>query len=265
MTGAHMNILVFKAGARGQCIFKVNPNVSGEMARRRKKKSLLRKLGTWALIAVLAVLLLGMLLTLPLRWVDPSTTAFMLQDDSGRVPVMYEWRSREAIGDTAALAVVAAEDQRFAVHWGIDLKSINDALDSASGGSRLRGASTITQQLAKNLYLWPGRSLVRKGLEAWLALNLELFLPKKRILEIYLNIVELGPGVYGVPAASRFYFGKSPIALTSREAALLAAVLPNPHRFRVDRPSDYVRERQAWILEHLQRLQREQWLMLIES
>lgn len=234
------------------------------MAVRGKNKSLLRRLRTWALIAALAVLLLGMLLTLPLRWVDPTTTSFMLHDDSGRVPVMYEWRSWDAIGDTAALAIVAAEDQRFAAHWGIDLKSINDALGSASGGGRLRGASTITQQLAKNLYLWSGRSLVRKGLEAWLALNLDLFLPKKRILEIYLNIIELGPGVYGVPAASSFYFGKSSASLTSDEAALLAAVLPNPHRFRVDRPSDYVLERQAWILEHLQRLRREQWLVLID-
>ena len=255
---------MFGAGGRGQCIFKVIPDVSEDMARRRREKSLFRKLGSWALVAVLAVLLLSMLLTLPLRWVDPSTTAFMLQDDSGRVPVMYEWRNWDALGDTAALAVVAAEDQRFAEHWGIDLKSVNDALDSASGGGRLRGASTITQQLAKNLYLWPGRSLVRKGLEAWLALNLELFLPKKRILEIYLNIIELGPGVYGVPAASGFYFGKSPAALTSREAALLAAVLPNPHRFRVDRPSGYVRERQAWILEHSERLRREQWMVLID-
>lgn len=234
------------------------------MARRARKKLLRRRLGTWALVAALAVLLLSVLLTLPLRWVDPATSSFMLQDDSGRIPVMYEWHGWDAIGDTAALAVVAAEDQRFAEHWGIDLKSINDALDSASGSGRLRGASTITQQLAKNLYLWPGRSLVRKGLEAWLAINLELFLSKKRILEIYLNVIELGPGVYGVPAASRFYFGKSPAALTSREAALLAAVLPNPHRLRVDRPSDYVRERQAWILEHLQRLRREQWLMLVD-
>jgi monofunctional biosynthetic peptidoglycan transglycosylase len=264
MTEGHRDNLGFGACRRGQCIFKVIPNVSENMARRHRKKSLLRRLGTWALIAVLAVLLLSMLLTLPLRWVDPMTTAFMLQDDSGRVPVMFEWRDWDSIGSTVALAVVAAEDQRFAEHWGIDLKSVKDALERASGGSRLRGASTITQQLAKNLYLWPGRSLVRKGLEAWLALNLELFLPKKRILEIYLNTVELGPGVYGFPAASRFYFGKSPTALTNREAALLAAVLPNPHRFRADRPTAYVGERQAWILRQLRRLQRERWLALID-
>ena len=234
------------------------------MPRKRGRKPALRRLALWSIVLAVAFVLASMLLTLPLRWVDPGTSSFMLRDDSGRVPVMFAWREWEAIGETSALAVIAAEDQRFAHHFGIDLKSISDALDSASGGARLRGASTITQQTAKNLYLWPGRSLLRKGLEAWLALNLELYLPKRRILEIYLNIIELGPGVYGVPAAAAFYFGKSPGELTARDAALLAAVLPNPHRLRVDRPSDYVRERQAWILDNVQRLRREQWLLLID-
>ena len=234
------------------------------MPRKRSRKPVLRRLAAWFLVFALALVLASTLLTLPLRWLDPVTSAFMLQDDSGRVPVMFEWRDWDAIGEACALAVVAAEDQRFADHFGIDLESISDALDSASSGSRLRGASTITQQTAKNLYLWPGRSFIRKGLEAWLALNLELYLPKRRILEIYMNVIELGPGVYGIPAASAFYFGKSPGELSDRETALLAAVLPNPHRLRVDRPSDYVRERQAWILDHLRRLRRERWLLLID-
>ena len=234
------------------------------MPKKRRGKPVLRRLAAWSLVLALALVLASMLLTLPLRWFDPGTSSFMLQDDSGRVPVMFDWRDWEAIGETSVLAVVAAEDQRFAHHFGIDLKSISEALDNASGGGRLRGASTITQQTAKNLYLWPGRSMIRKGLEAWLALNLELYLPKRRILEIYLNVIELGPGVYGIPAASAFYFGKSPGELTDRDAALLAAVLPNPHRLRVDRPTVYVRERQAWILEHLRRLRRERWLLLID-
>jgi len=217
------------------------------MARRRRKKSLLRRLGTWALIALPVVLLLSMLLTLPLRWVDPTTTAFMLQDDSGRVPVMFEWRDWDSIGDTVALAVVAAEDQRFAEHWGIDLKSVKDALDSASGGSRLRGASTITQQLAKNLYLWPGRSWARKGIEAYLTVFVELLWPKQRILEIYLNVAEFGRGTWGVQAASRRFFGKDAAQLRPAEAALLAAVLPSPKRYRADAPGPYLRKRQAWI------------------
>ena len=234
------------------------------MPGKRSRRPVLRRLAAWSFVLALALTLASMLLTLPLRWFDPVTSAFILQDDSGRVPVMFEWRDWEAIGETSALAVIAAEDQRFADHFGIDLKSISDALGNASGGGRLRGASTITQQTAKNLYLWPGRSLIRKGLEAWLAFTLALYLPKRRILEIYLNVIELGPGVFGIPAASAFYFGKLPGELTDHDAALLAAVLPNPHRLRVDRPSDYVRERQAWILDHLLRLRREHWLQLID-
>lgn len=235
------------------------------MARKRKKKPIARRLGTWALLLLATLLLLSMLLTLPLRWFDPPTTAFMLQDDSGRIPVMYQWQDWAMLGDAAALAVVAAEDQRFDQHHGIDFASIRDSLDKAASGGRARGASTITQQTAKNLYLWPGRNLVRKGLEAWLALNLELYLPKKRILEIYLNIIELGPGIYGVPAASRYFYGKPAVAMTDYDAALLAAVLPNPHHLQVDQPTSYLRERQAWILQQMRRLQREQWLLHIDS
>ena len=198
---------------------------------------------------------------LPLRWIDPGTTAFILRDDSGRVPVLQEWRSFDELGSAAALAVIAAEDQRFADHFGIDFKSLKASIEDAKRGDRLRGASTLTQQLAKNLYLWSGRSYVRKGLEAYFTVLLEVCLPKSRILELYLNVVELGPGVYGVPAASRYFFGKEPRRLTRQEAALLAAVLPNPARLKVERPSDYVRERQAWIAGQMARLERESWLL----
>lgn len=217
-------------------------------------------------LAVLLILFLalGIALTLPLRWLDPATTAFMLGDDSGRDPLLREWQDWEQMGSAAALAVVAAEDQRFDRHVGLDLHSIRDSIEQAQEGSALRGASTITQQVAKNLYLWPGRSFVRKGLEAYFTLLLEVFLPKKRILEIYLNIAEFGPGIYGVTAASRHYFGKPPSRLYDSEAALLAAVLPNPTRFRVAEPSDYVRERQAWILGQMQRLRRAGWLTLLD-
>ena len=124
----------------------------------------------------------------------------------------------------------------------------------------LRGASTISQQTAKNLFLWPGRSFVRKGLEAWLTVMLEVSLPKRRILEIYLNIAEFGPGIYGAGAASRHYFGIAPAQLSDSQAALLAAVLPSPRRLQVNNPSDYVRERQAWIVTQIARLRREGWL-----
>ena len=209
-------------------------------------------------------LALSVALTLPLRWVDPSTTAFMLGDDSGREPLLHEWQDWGQLGSAVALAVVAAEDQRFDDHFGLDLASIRDSIEQAQDGGRLRGASTITQQVAKNLYLWPGRSFVRKGLEAWFTLLLETCLGKKRILEIYLNVAEFGPGIYGVGAASRYYFGKPPSRLYDSEAALLAAVLPNPKQLRIEEPSVYVRERQAWILGQMQRLRREGWLTRLD-
>ena len=209
-------------------------------------------------------LALGVAVTLPLRWFDPATTAFMLQDDSGREPLLHEWQDWEQLGSAAALAVIAAEDQRFGNHFGLDMDSIRDSIESAQDGGRMRGASTISQQVAKNLYLWPGRNLVRKGLEAYFTLLLEAGLSKRRILEIYLNIAEFGPGIYGVAAASRYYFGKPPSRLYDAEAALLAAVLPSPRRFRVDEPSDYVRERQSWILGQMQRLRREGWIRTLD-
>ena len=218
------------------------------------------------ILAIVAVLLLAfsLLLVVPLRWVDPPTTSFMLQDESGRVPVAYEWTDWPSLGDAAAIAVVAAEDQKFAQHFGFDLKSIQTSVLEYREGSSLRGASTITQQVAKNLYLWPGRSFVRKGVEAWLALLIELTWSKQRIMEVYLNVVELGPGLYGFPAASRHYFNEGPARLTDAEAALLAAVLPNPQRLHADRPSAYVRERQRWIYGNMQRLRREGWMTLLD-
>jgi monofunctional biosynthetic peptidoglycan transglycosylase len=200
-------------------------------------------------------------LVLSLRWVDPPTSAFMLQDDSGRAPVLYEWTAWLDLGSAAALAVVAAEDQKFAQHFGFDLQSIQDSVAASNAGTPLRGASTITQQVAKNLFLWPGRSLLRKGIEAYFTLLIELSWPKRRILEIYLNIAELGPGIYGMGAASDTYFNQRPSSLSDEQAALLAAVLPNPKRLLVRRPSGYVRERQRWILEQMRRLRREQWLL----
>jgi monofunctional biosynthetic peptidoglycan transglycosylase len=216
------------------------------------------------LIAVAVCVAASLALVVPLRWINPPTSAFMLLDDSGRQPVLYEWANWPDIGVAPMLAVVAAEDQRFAEHFGFDFESMQKAIRNNAGGGRLRGASTISQQLAKNLYLWPGRSFLRKGLEAWFTILLEASLPKKRILEIYLNIVELGPGIYGVPAAGRYYFRRSPSQISDHDAALLAAVLPNPHMLQVDRPSSYVRERQRWIIGQMQRLRREQWIMTLD-
>jgi monofunctional glycosyltransferase len=235
----------------------------GVAKRRTKRRARKRRWILRAVLVVAALCAFGVALTLPLRWFDPVTTAFMLQDDSGRDPLLHDWQDWERLGTAPALAIVAAEDQRFADHFGLDIDSIRDSIEAAQDGEALRGASTISQQLAKNLYLWPGRSFVRKGLEAWFTLLLEISLPKKRILEIYLNVAEFGPGIYGIAAASHYYFAKAPAHLRDAEAALLAAVLPNPSRLRVDEPSSYVRERQSWILGHMQRLRREGWMTLL--
>lgn len=234
------------------------------MPRKRAKTGLFRRLFRLAASIVALFVVVSVALVLPLRWIEPPTTAFMLQDESGRIPVAYNWMDWPELGTAGAIAVVAAEDQKFAQHFGFDFKSIQASVMEYREGSSLRGASTITQQVAKNLYLWPGRSFVRKGIEAWLALLIELTWPKQRILEMYLNIAEFGPGLYGVPAASRAYFDKVPAELTDAEAALLAAVLPNPKRLQVDRPSAYVRERQRWILRNMQRLRRQGWITLLQ-
>lgn len=174
--------------------------------------------------------------------------------DASRPAYVYQWTPYAAMDPALPLAVIAAEDQRFPNHYGFDLTEIQLALRDHLAGKQLRGASTITQQVAKNLYLWPGRSLLRKGLEAWFTILLETLWSKRRILEVYLNIAQFGGGIFGVGAASEHYFGKPPAALTAEEAALLAAVLPGPAIYRVDRPSQYVRQRQQWILQHMRQL-----------
>ena len=166
----------------------------------------------------------------------------------------YRWTPFSAISSNAAVAVIAAEDQKFPLHSGFDVEAIEEALDERERGRRVRGASTISQQVVKNLYLWPGRSFVRKGLEAYLTVLVEFFWPKRRILEVYLNTAEMGRDVFGVGAASRRFFAKPPSALTPREAALLAAVLPSPRRFHADPPSPYVRRRAEWIEQQMEQL-----------
>ena len=212
----------------------------------RAARVLLLGAAAWAAVTIAVVV--------AMRWIDPPTTAFMLRDrivaafagDPG-YEFRHEWRDLEAISRHAPLAVVAAEDQQFPFHRGFDFKQIDKALADRERGRRVRGASTISQQVAKNLFLWPGQSWFRKGLEAGITVLVELAWPKRRILEVYLNVAEFGPGTWGVQAASRRFFGKDAARLSQAEAALLAAVLPSPKRYRADRPGPYVRKRQAWI------------------
>lgn len=166
-----------------------------------------------------------------------------------------DWVSMDEISPWMGLAVIAAEDQKFPEHWGFDMGAIEKALaHNERNENRIRGASTLSQQTVKNLFLWDGRSWVRKGLEAGLTLGIETVWSKKRILTVYLNIAEFGDGVFGVEAASQRYFHKPASKLTQSEAALLAAVLPNPIRFKASAPSGYVRSRQAWILRQMRQL-----------
>jgi len=190
-----------------------------------------------------------------MRWIDPPTTAFMLRDRFDAFATgergytfRYQWRDWSAISADAGVAVIAAEDQAFPLHDGFDFRQIDRALADRERGRRMRGASTITQQVAKNLFLWPGQNWFRKGLEAGLTILIEITWSKQRILEVYLNIAEFGRGTWGVEAASQRFFRKSAARLTASDAALLAAVLPNPRRMRVHAPSVYVRRRQQEIL-----------------
>jgi monofunctional glycosyltransferase len=223
---------------------------------------MLRKLLLLAAKAALAFVAITCLLVLSLRWVDPPASAFMLGDRISnsfasakeRYALRHEWVYWQNIAWTAKVAVISSEDQRFADHFGFDLKQINNAIEEREHGRRVRGASTISQQVAKNLFLWKGQSWIRKGFEVYFTLLIETFWPKQRILEVYLNVAEFGRGTFGVGAASNAFFHKRASRLSPAEAALLAAVLPNPKRLRVDAPSRYVRSRQEWIMNQMRRL-----------
>ncbi|MGB8326032.1 MAG: monofunctional biosynthetic peptidoglycan transglycosylase [Steroidobacteraceae bacterium] len=215
--------------------------------------------------------LLAVVPVLAMRWIDPWTSAFMIEariaaiGDAQPYRTRYQWVDLEHIAPQAAVAVIAAEDQQFPFHWGFDFQSIRKAIRANERGRRLRGASTISQQVAKNLFLWKGQSYLRKGLEAWITLLIEWSWPKERILEVYLNIAEFGRGVYGVQAAAQQFFHKSAARLTRREAALLAAVLPNPRILRADAPSPYIESRSAYILGQMRALGGPAYLSVVEN
>ena len=227
--------------------------------RRRTRLRRRRRLRCFTLFASLAILLAGAATAIPILLfaaLPPPTTAFMIAsrfaDPATGKPceaVEHAWLDFESISPHLALAVIVAEDQRFFAHAGFDVNAIGRALTDHSEGGRLRGASTISQQVAKNLFLWPSRSWIRKSLEAWFTTWLELAWSKYRILEIYLNVAQFGPCLFGAGAASRHYFAADAIALEPDQAALLAAALPNPRRLRADDPGPYTRQRSAEILE----------------
>jgi len=221
-------------------------------------RSLLNRILRFLLALIAACLVLSIVAVLMLRWIDPPTTAFMLRDRIGawqsgetNYRLRHDWVAGSRIPVAMKMAVIAAEDQTFPTHHGFDMKSINDALEERESGRRVRGASTISQQVAKNLFLWPGKSWVRKGMEVWFTVLIEAMWSKQRILEVHLNVAEFGRGIYGVGAASTMFFHKPASKLNAGEAALLAAVLPSPLRLHADKPSRYVRGRQQWIMNQM--------------
>jgi monofunctional biosynthetic peptidoglycan transglycosylase len=238
----------------------------------RQRGAVAGRLLRWFGFAILAWVLLTAVPVLLLRWMHPLTSAFMLEarvraytEGDSTYRTDFEWVNLEQISSHAAVAVIAAEDQQFPFHAGFDFNSIREAVRASEQGKRLRGASTISQQVAKNLFLWSGYSFVRKALEAYFTVLIEALWPKERILETYLNIAEFGKGVYGVEAAARRFYHKPAARLSSHEAALLAAVLPNPVRLRVEKPSHYVLARREWILGQMRGLGGAAYLQALES
>ena len=227
---------------------------------KKEKKPLHRRLIKYVLLFLAAVFALNVLVVLIFRVIPVPLSSLMIQRGissiNNSVPRISrnQWKPLSEISPVMGLAVIAAEDQKFPNHFGFDWQAIEKAIAHNERSKRKRGASTISQQTAKNLFLWESRSWLRKGFEVWFTLLIELLWPKKRILEVYLNIVEFGDGIYGVEAASQHFFRKPAKKLKANEAALLAAVLPNPHRFKVNAPTRQVLAKQAWILKQMRQL-----------
>lgn len=198
-------------------------------------------------------------MTIFYRFFDPPVTLLMLirvfeqWSDGKDAKMIKKWKTLDEMSSSMASAVVASEDQLFQEHWGFDFNSIEKAYENNQKKKRrtVRGASTISQQVAKNVFLWPGRSWVRKGFEVYFTLLIEVLWDKQRILEVYLNVIEMGDGIYGAEAASQKYFKHSAKKLSKTQAALIAAILPNPIKYSALHPSAYIKERQQWILRNM--------------
>ncbi|WP_417509229.1 monofunctional biosynthetic peptidoglycan transglycosylase [Methylophaga sp.] len=221
----------------------------------------------WLLYAMLGWLVLSLLIVLTFRWLNPPVSMVMLErwlthDDYS---IQQTWLSWDEMPKKAALAVITSEDQRFPLHQGFDVDAIMKALNEAEEGGRLRGASTISQQVAKNMFLWTSRSWLRKGLEVWFTSLIEVTWGKQRILEVYMNIAEWGPGVFGIEAASQHHFGKRASQLTDMQAALLASTLPSPLKYDPARPAQHLIDRARWNLAQQRKLGGTNWLAPISE
>lgn len=213
----------------------------------------------WTLLwkSLVAFIVLSIVSVIIFRWVPVPITPLMIircveqKSDGKDMRLKHDWVSLEEISPKLQLAVVCSEDQNYLKHFGFDWGAIEKAMKENEEGKRLRGGSTITQQTAKNVFLWSGRSFIRKGFEAWFTLLIEIFWSKERIMEVYLNSIEMGDGIYGAEAASQFWFSKSAKKLTKDEAAAIAAILPNPRKYKANPASNYIAGRKTWIKQQM--------------
>ncbi len=213
----------------------------------------------WRIIwkSILAFILISIVSVILYRWLPVPITPLMIirsieeVGEGNGVVMKHDWVSLDEISPKLQLAVVCSEDQNYLKHFGVDWGAIQKAMKENEKGKRLRGGSTITQQTAKNVFLWQGRSYFRKALELWFTLLIETFWSKERIMEVYLNSIEMGKGIYGAEAAAQYWFKKSAKKLTKDEAAAIAAILPNPLKFKANPPSPYISSRKIWIKQQM--------------
>ena len=218
----------------------------------------MKKIFRFILKAILWLFLFSVFMVLLYKWVPVPFTPLMAirYFEHPEEQIRHDWVPMEEINPNLQLAVVASEDQNFLNHDGFDYEAIKKAIEESKRRKRSRGASTISQQTAKNVFLWPGRSWFRKGVEVYFTFLIELFWSKERILEVYLNSIEMGKGIYGAEAAARFWFNKPAAKLSQYEAAALAAVLPNPREYRANPASAYIQGRKSWIVRQMNNLGR---------
>jgi monofunctional biosynthetic peptidoglycan transglycosylase len=237
------------------------------MAKSRSSKSkskakhpLLKRIIDIATKVFIYFLLVSIIWVIALRFINPPITLLMVlrnierKSDGKSFKTEKKWVKFEDMSDNMKRAAVSAEDQLFLKHIGFDVKAIEKAFANNAKGKKVKGGSTISQQTAKNVFLWPGRSYIRKGFEAYFTLLIELFWSKERILEVYLNVIEMGDGIYGAEAASQAYYHKSCTKLSKNQAALIAACFPNPRRWSPSNATPYIRHRQYLILRNMRRL-----------
>ncbi|MDQ3073105.1 MAG: monofunctional biosynthetic peptidoglycan transglycosylase [Bacteroidota bacterium] len=230
-------------------------------------KRRIRKAIRYIIVLLGFLWLMSITYTVYLRWLPPITTHLMVSrglekraEEKPEFHFRHKWRSWNNISDNAKLAAIAGEDANFAYHFGIDMEAIKKAIEYNSRGERVRGGSTISQQVAKNIFLWQGRSWLRKGLEVYFTWSIELLWSKERILQMYLNVAEMGDGIFGIEAAAQYYFGVRASELTAAQAASIAAVLPNPRKYNPKNPTKYIDQRKARILRYMRYLKKEKYL-----